>query len=91
VRRKSGGQVVAWGWCELPGTLTLLVDPARRVAVHRAAWHPSRVTVDSYRNVMAAWPYRATLDWVIEAPDGRVGRGALSLCLRTLAKSIAVP
>ncbi|SEG91441.1 Ribosomal protein S18 acetylase RimI [Thermomonospora echinospora] len=46
-------------------------DAARRAAVHQAAWHPSRVTEDSYRTVMAAWPYRADLDWVVEAPDGR--------------------
>jgi len=47
-------------------------DLAGRVGVHRAAWHPSRVTEASYRNVMAAWPYRSDLDWVIEAPDGRL-------------------
>jgi len=46
-------------------------DLARRVAVHRAVWHPSRVTGPSYRTVTAAWPYRAGLDWVAEAPDGR--------------------
>lgn len=46
-------------------------DLAERVAVHRAAWHPSRVTEGSYRDVMGAWPYRADLDWVVEAPDGR--------------------
>lgn len=46
-------------------------DLKQRVAVHRAVWHPSRVTGPSYRNVMAAWPYRARLDWVAEAPDGR--------------------
>ncbi len=46
-------------------------DLDRRVAVHRTVWHPSRVTGPSYRTVMAAWPYRAGLDWVVEAPDGR--------------------
>lgn len=46
-------------------------DVDRRVEVHRAAWHPSRVTFESYRNVMAAWPYRGSLDWVVEAPDRR--------------------
>jgi ribosomal protein S18 acetylase RimI-like enzyme len=48
-------------------------DLARRVAVHRAAWSvfgPSRVTEESYRNVMSAWPYRRELDWVVEAPNG---------------------
>ncbi|WP_143116517.1 GNAT family N-acetyltransferase [Lentzea xinjiangensis] len=46
-------------------------DLARRVEVHQRVWHPSRVTEESYRNVMAAWPYRSDLDWVVEAPDGR--------------------
>ncbi len=46
-------------------------DLARRVEVHREVWAPSRVTEESYRNVMQAWPYRAELDWVVEAPDGR--------------------
>ena len=57
-------------------------DPDRRATAHRAAWSRiagrehlppgrSRVTGESYRNVMAAWPYRPELDWVLEAPDGR--------------------
>lgn len=41
-----------------------------RAAVHRNAFAGSRVTEESYRQVMAAWPYRPELDWVIEAPDG---------------------
>jgi GNAT superfamily N-acetyltransferase len=56
-------------------------DPDRRAAAHRAAWSRiagrehlppgrSRVTGESYRNVMAAWPYRPELDWVLEDPDG---------------------
>ncbi|GII61106.1 N-acetyltransferase [Sphaerisporangium krabiense] len=45
-------------------------DLDRRVAAHRKAWNPSRVTTESYRAVMAAWPYRPGLDWVVEAPDG---------------------
>lgn len=51
------------------------VDPGKdlheRVEVHRAVWEPSRVTEESYRNVMQAWPYRPDLDCVIQAPDGR--------------------
>lgn len=51
------------------------VDPRNdlheRVEVHRAVWEPSRVTEESYRQVMQVWPYRADLDCVIEAPDGR--------------------
>jgi ribosomal protein S18 acetylase RimI-like enzyme len=46
-------------------------DLAERVAIHRDVWEPSRVTESSYRNVMAQWPYRASLDCVVEAPDGR--------------------
>jgi ribosomal protein S18 acetylase RimI-like enzyme len=46
-------------------------DFAERVAVHRDVWSPSRVTESSYANVQAAWPYRASLDCVVEAPDGR--------------------
>lgn len=52
-------------------------DLERRVAVHRAAWQPSRVTVDSYRAVVGAWPYRRDLDWVVEAPDGRYAANCL--------------
>lgn len=50
---------------------------AQRVAVHRAAWHPSRVSEASYRQVMAAWPYRRALDWVVQAPDGRFAASCL--------------
>jgi ribosomal protein S18 acetylase RimI-like enzyme len=46
-------------------------DLAERVAIHRDVWEPSRVTESSYRNVMAEWPYRNSLDCVVEAPDGR--------------------
>jgi ribosomal protein S18 acetylase RimI-like enzyme len=46
-------------------------DLAERVAVHRDVWAPSRVTEESYANVMAQWPYRVSLDCVVEAPDGR--------------------
>ncbi|MGI5171356.1 GNAT family N-acetyltransferase [Spirillospora sp. CA-253888] len=52
-------------------------DLDRRVAVHRAAWNSTRVTPESYRAVMAAWPYRRRLDWVVEAPDGRFGANCL--------------
>ena len=44
-------------------------DVVRRVDVHRAAFHPSRVTAESYANAMRAWPYRPELDCVVEAPD----------------------
>jgi len=45
-------------------------DLERRVAVHRAAFHPSQLTVEKYANVMDAFPYRPDLDRVVEAPDG---------------------
>jgi ribosomal protein S18 acetylase RimI-like enzyme len=53
-------------------------DLAPRVDVHRAVWHPSRVTEESYANVRRAWPYRGDLDCVVEAPDGRFGAYALA-------------
>jgi ribosomal protein S18 acetylase RimI-like enzyme len=46
-------------------------DLAERVAIHRDVWAPSRVTEKSFANVQASWPYRASLDCVVEAPDGR--------------------
>jgi ribosomal protein S18 acetylase RimI-like enzyme len=45
-------------------------DLAERVAIHRDVWAPSRVTESSFANVQASWPYRASLDCVVEAPDG---------------------
>lgn len=154
----GGGDVLAWGWAELPGHLELLVDPDhpelardvlawfdevarsdertvttldtemhlldalaaagyrpqagpffthcwmsldgrlpgptvpagfslrhvcegdadRRARVHRAAFSPSRVSTESYINVMNGWPYRNGLDWVIEAPDGDFAAFALA-------------
>jgi ribosomal protein S18 acetylase RimI-like enzyme len=46
-------------------------DLAERIAIHQEVWAPSRVTESSYANVMATWPYRGSLDCVVEAPDGR--------------------
>ena len=46
-------------------------DLAERVAIHREVWAPSRVTDSSFATVQASWPYRASLDCVVEAPDGR--------------------
>jgi ribosomal protein S18 acetylase RimI-like enzyme len=53
-------------------------DVERRVAVHRAAFAPSRVVPESYRRVMQAWPYRPELDQVAVAPDGSFA--AFCLC-----------
>jgi len=46
-------------------------DFRKRVEIHRAVWAPSRVTEEIYRRVTEAWPYRADLDCVVEAPEGR--------------------
>jgi GNAT superfamily N-acetyltransferase len=48
-----------------------------RVEVHRTVWQPSSVTLTSYRQVTATWPYRPELDWVAVAPDGSFAASAL--------------
>lgn len=45
-------------------------DVPERVAIHREVWAPSRVTESSFAQVRAEWPYRESLDCVVEAPDG---------------------
>ena len=45
-------------------------DVAGRVIVHRAAFAPSRVTVDTFNAVRATAPYRPELDIVVRDPDG---------------------
>lgn len=54
-------------------------DIERRAAAHRTGWSEfgSRVTTDSYRNVMAGAPYREQTDLVVVAPDGRWVASAL--------------
>ncbi|MEK2479066.1 GNAT family N-acetyltransferase [Streptomyces noursei] len=52
-------------------------DLAQRVAVHQAAWNSTRVTAESYRAVMDAWPYRPELDWIVEGPDGAFAANCL--------------
>ena len=49
-----------------------------RVDAHRSAFHPSRVTVESYGAVVSTPPYRADLDVVALAPDGTVAAYALA-------------
>jgi hypothetical protein len=53
-------------------------DVEGRVEAHRSAFHPSRLTVESYGNVMRAWPYRKDLDCVAVAPDGRIAAYCLA-------------
>lgn len=48
-----------------PGT-----DLEKRVDIHRKAFHPSRVTYDTYSKVMESPGYSPKLDWVVLAPDG---------------------
>ncbi|GIN42380.1 hypothetical protein [Heyndrickxia oleronia] len=45
-------------------------DLKNRVGVQRAAFSHSRVTEESYRNIMNAYPYDSSLDWVIESSNG---------------------
>lgn len=52
-------------------------DLAARVDLHREVWAPSRVTEESYGNVMRTWPYRGSLDCVVEAFGGRFASYAL--------------
>jgi predicted N-acetyltransferase YhbS len=51
---------------------------AERVATHRSAFHPSRVVVESYRQVRACWPYRDDLDVVVLDPTGTVVASCLA-------------
>jgi ribosomal protein S18 acetylase RimI-like enzyme len=53
-------------------------DVPERVSIHREVWAPSRVTESSFAQVRAEWPYRESLDCVVEAPDGRFA--AYCLC-----------
>ena len=46
-------------------------DVPERVAIRRDVFAPSRVTESSYAQVRTEWPYRESLDCVVEAPDGR--------------------
>ena len=51
-----------------------------RAAVHAAAWSdvgPSQVDAGAYEQVMAAWPYRADLDWVVTDAGGELVASAL--------------
>lgn len=52
-------------------------EVAARVDAHRAAFAPSRMTVEKHRAVMAAPTYRQDLDLVAVAPDGQFASFAL--------------
>jgi len=61
-------------------------DVPERVSIHREVWAPSRVTEGSYGQVRGQWPYRESLDCVVEAPDGRFA--AYCLCWPDDANSV---
>jgi hypothetical protein len=42
----------------------------RRVEVHRAAWAPSKMSVEKHQGVMGSETYRPDLDLVIASPEG---------------------
>ncbi|MEZ4523518.1 MAG: hypothetical protein R3A46_18020 [Thermomicrobiales bacterium] len=48
-----------------------------RVAAHRSAFHPSRMTVEKHRRAMASPIYHQDLDLVAVAPDGQIASYAL--------------
>ncbi|CAN5800348.1 hypothetical protein BH23CHL2_BH23CHL2_17580 [soil metagenome] len=50
---------------------------ASRVAAHRSAFHPSRMTIEKHRRAMASPLYRQDLDLVAVASDGQVASYAL--------------
>ena len=52
-------------------------DLAARVEAHRAAFAPSRMTVETYRRVVAMPRYAPERDVVVEAPDGSIAAFAL--------------
>lgn len=51
---------------------------AARVALHRAAFATSRLTVEKYRRLLTVPHYRLEDDLVVEAPDGPLAAFALS-------------
>lgn len=55
-------------------------DLSGRVFVHRASWAEfgTRVTEATYPGVMRTWPYRRSLDLLVEAPGGKFASFALA-------------
>lgn len=50
--------------------MTSDADLEARVAAHRSAFHPSKMTAEKHRRVMTAPTYRPDLDVIAVAPDG---------------------
>jgi GNAT superfamily N-acetyltransferase len=65
------------GMSDIPVRGVAAGDLAARVAIHRSAFHPSRVTESSYAAVMGSPLYHPDLDVVAVAPDGSFGAFAL--------------
>ena len=62
-------------------TLRTVAGPSEipaRVEVHRAAFAPSKMTVEKYSILVGLWPYAYELDAVVEAPDGSFA--AFTMC-----------
>lgn len=57
---------------------TTEADVDRRVDLHRAAWEGTRFSAESYRAVRGTWPYRETLDCVVESPDGTLASSVIA-------------
>jgi len=55
-------------FCDMRGATAEIVE--QRVEVHRAAWAPSKMTVEKHRAVMESETYRPDLDLVIVSPEG---------------------
>lgn len=66
-------------------------DLEARVAVHRAAFHPSRMTVEKHRAVMQSPTYRRELDLVVVAPEGAFAAYTIAWFDETNAMGIFEP
>jgi ribosomal protein S18 acetylase RimI-like enzyme len=89
---KAGRQLSQWqwrAWTDAPSATAPLPDgyvvrglrgpsefPAR-VALHRAAFPTSRLTVEKYERLLTVPHYRLENDLVVEAPDGELAAFAL--------------
>jgi len=75
-RRQPGNSSVPDGY--RIGAVQGATDIPRRVAVHRSAFEPSRMTVERYAQVMQAPSYPPELDVVAVADDGTIAAFCLA-------------